>query len=360
MNSPHRFVVVGLVVGLLVASTDLHAQSRSVTRAAPDTVSRPSPIRAGALVRPETVSVGDPFVFVASVEVPVEATVQWPSIGDTASAVAMRAPARVTSVMTGTTRRETAEYLLSAWDVGVLPLGVPNATVRTTAGVLSVPLNGVRVSVRTVLPGDTSLHVPKPPRDLFPRVVPWWERWWPAAAVVAALLALWWMRRKWRTRVVKKVVPPLDVFARALHDFERLERLALANVGERGRAVALAVEVLRTYLAVRAPTAALSTTSGELLDALQQDDRVPLERLAGLLTETDGIKFARRDVSPDRAQALTHEARAIVEHVEIGERARRKADDEARRANEHIERERKAAHEDDARRASRRKSAGVS
>ena len=43
---------------------------------------------------------------------------------------------------------------------------------------------------------------------------------------------------------------------------------------------------------------------GELLDALQQDDRVPLERLAGLLTETDGIKFARRDVSPVRGSKV--------------------------------------------------------
>jgi hypothetical protein len=338
MNSPHRFVVVGLVVGLLVASTLLHAQSRSVTRAAPDTVSRPSPIRAGALVRPETVSVGDPFVFVASVEVPVEATVQWPSIGDTASAVAMRAPARVTSVMTGTTRRETAEYLLSAWDVGVLPLGVPNATVRTTAGVLSVPLNGVRVVVRTVLPGDTSLHVPKPPRDLFPRVVPWWERWWPAAAVVAALLALWWMRRKWRTRVVKKVVPPLDVFARALHDFERLDRLGRAHVGERGRADARAVEVLRTYLA-GVPHGGLGPQPAQIAGCCSRTIVFRSNAPAGCSPKPT-VKFARRDVSPGRARSARHV---------VGECARRSGH-EARRANEYINASARR-HEDDARRA---------
>ncbi len=96
---------------------------------------------------------------------------------------------------------------------------------------------------------------------------------------------------------------PPDVFVRAMLDFDRLQRLALVDAGERGRGVALAVEILRTYLAARAPRATLALTSPELEQAIADDERVPRDRLMSLLLDADFIKFAHHGVSRERARA---------------------------------------------------------
>ncbi len=330
------------------------AQSQTPSAAA---VPRVAPaLRAGTLVRPESVSVGDPFVFVVSVEVPANARVEWPSIVDTAAVVAMREPVRVTSSEKGPARVETATYELAAWDVGVLPIGLPDATVRVGGQALRVPMGAARVVVRTVLPGDTTLHTPKPAKALFPRVIPWWERWWPALAVVAALGLLWWLWRRRRQAVAGAARPTLDVYARAMRDFERLERLALLDAGEGGRFVALAIEIVRSYLSARLPAATLSLTTPELVVVMADDIRVPIAALLTLLDEADGIKFARRPVTAARARQLAADARAIVEQIERAEQARIAAEAAARAAREQQERERDQAIEDDARRKSRAKS----
>lgn len=319
----------------------------------------PSTLRAGFVVRPDTVTVGDPFVLTVSIEVPNSASVQWPSINDSTAMVAMRAPTRVTSEIRGDVRRETAVYALAAWNVGIIPIGLADANVRLSSGSVSVPLRAARIVVRTVLPGDTSLHVPKPARAPFPLVVPWWEQWWPVFAVAGALAALWWMWRRRRRRRSPLVTPKrLDVFARAMHDFERLEKLALADAGERGRAAALAVEVTRTYLAARNPQATLAHTSDGLLAAIANDSRMPHDRLASLLHDVDRIKFAHAGVSGLRADALQREARVVVELVESAERAKQQAQQDAERDAEQVDRGQRAANEDRSRRAARRPTKG--
>ncbi|MEO7522258.1 MAG: hypothetical protein ABIW79_10615 [Gemmatimonas sp.] len=328
--------------------------ARATSQAAARTDSVPG-VKSGFLVRPDTVMVGDPFVLVVSVVVPNSARVEWPSINDTAAVVAMRAPVRVQSAPDGVSRRETAEYELAAWDVGALAIGMPDPVVRNGSTVIKVPLADARVFVQTVLPADTSLHVPKPAKALFPRVVPWWQRWWPALAVMLALALLWWFIKRRRKVVDVQRALPVDIFARAIHDFDRLDRLALADAGERGRAVALAVEILRVYVVSRIPDGALSLTSGELLSATSEDDRLPHDRLARLLLEADAIKFARRVVQGARAKELTAEARRVVESVEAAHQARIAAEAERREEAERLERESRVTADDDARRRSRRK-----
>ena len=353
------------IVTLLMVAPHAGAQTATAAAAVPASAAQPPAgpqpvptipgVKSGFLVRPDTVQVGDPFVLVVSVVVPNGARIEWPSITDTAAVVAMRAPVRVQSVPDGVSRRETAEYELAAWDVGALPLGLPDATVRIGTASLRVPLGDAAVFVQSVLPGDTTLHVPKPAKALFPRMLPWWERWWPALVVVAALLLLWWFLKRRRTTVVARQAAPLDVYARAIKDFERLDRLALHDAGERGRAVALAVEILRVYLMSRVPAAALSLTTGELLEATGDDGRVPHDRLGALLTEADAIKFARRLVQGTRAKELTAEAQGIVESVEAVHQARIAAAEEARRLAAQAERTARQAEEDEARKKSRRK-----
>lgn len=347
-----------LLTALCVVAMSVHAPVRlSQAQSASSLVPSPAPrLRAGTLVRPDTVQVGDPFVFVVSVEVPQTARVEWPSITDTSAVVAMRAPVRVRTTDRGQVRIEVATYELAAWDLGSLPIGLPDVQVHLGTNTLRVPLAATRVNVKTVLPGDTTLHKPKPAKALFPRVVPWWERWWPALAVVAGLLLLWWLWRHRRQASTMKSRAPLDVYARAMHDFERLERLSLVDAGEGGRYVALAVEVLRTYLSARVPAATLSHTTPELVVVLADDIRVPIAQLLTLLEESDGIKFARRAITPVRARALAGDARGIVEQIERAEQARIAAIAAQREAQARAEREAAVQLENEARRRSRSKS----
>jgi hypothetical protein len=165
-----------------------------------------------------------------------------------------------------------------------------------------------------VLPADTALHVPKPTRDILAAQPPWW-RWILIGLAVLALvsLLLWWYLRRRRR---KPPPTPVDALQYAEKEFARVEKMGLLGIGERGRFVALMVEVLRDYFALRVPGAASSLTSTELVQYLKSRPELPVQRLGSLLAEVDLVKFARRAVTAERARELGHEARAIVRDVE--------------------------------------------
>lgn len=353
--------LMGLVAVVGAASSLLPAAMLVAQGATPRATaqSATAPLRAGLLVSPDTVAVGDPFMLRVVVEVPATATVQWPSLGDSAAMVAMRAPTRVTSELRGDRRQETAEYSLAAWRTGLLPVGLADVVVRDANGVRSVPLSDARIVVQSVLPGDTTLHVPKPARELFPRQVPWWETWLPALLVMVGLLLLWWLWRRRRIRTSIASVPPADPYDRAMQDFDRLDRMALADLGECSRAVALSTEVLRTYLSARSSRARLSCTSGELVEALQVDRRVPHARLEALLRDSDVIKFGPFASAAPRARAVQADARALVDAVERAEQAQRVAEAKAQAEADAREVSVKRADEEAARRRSRRPKVGA-
>lgn len=346
-----RQTVVALVAVVLCGHS-LLAQAVDTSFLSPRSGNR---IRVGALVQPDTVEVGDLFTYVVTVAVPADARVEWPTIADSAAVVAMRGPVKVTDEGTKIgERRERGVYTLSAWDVGRLAISMPDMIVRFGASVVKVPMGDATIFVRSVLPGDSTQHSPKPARELFPRVLPWWQQWWPAILVLAALTMLWWLwRRRRRAGPAAVAKGVLDPFARAQHEFDRLERLGLADAGEAGRFVALSLDILRWYLAARVPAASLSLTSEELIAAIGKDPRVPHDRLWSLLADTDGIKFAAHLVSPNRARELAATARHVVEHIEGAEQAQRAAEELARRAAEEAALREAQEGEDRARRASR-------
>ena len=86
----------------------------------------------------------------------------------------------------------------------------------------------------------------------------------------------------------------------------------MVEAGERGRFVALVVEVLRDYLAARVDRAIPALTSAELLRAVQSVAGVPVTRLSAVLDNADLVKFARHRISADGARELAREARSIV------------------------------------------------
>jgi hypothetical protein len=287
------------ICALLLATSRLSAQATGA----------PIAIQAAVGIEPDTVRIGDPFLVQIGIRAPLGATIAFPPPPDSTGAVQGLDPVRVETRPDSGGVVQWGYYRVAAWDVGDQTISLGDVVVTLAGRTRRIPLAGHKVFVASVLPADSAQRVPKPPRPLFEFGAPlWW--WWLALAVLAVLLLLlWWW---WRRRKRGAAPPAVDPFLYAEKEFARIEALRLVEAGERGRYVALMVEILRDYLAARYAAARLSHTSTELLAVLRSERAVPHERLDRVLTETDLIKFARRPVTPERARELGREARAIV------------------------------------------------
>jgi len=276
----------------------------------------PQPVRSGVSVSRDTVTIGEPFEVRVRVRAPADAEITFPDNPDTAGTVQARDPRTITVTDSVQARDEMAIYHLAAWDVGDQPIRIGNVHVvyEGATGVTDRPIGigNLHVFVRSVLPADSALRVPKPARPLWEiKPFPWWILALIAAAIAIGLGVWWWIRRR-RRRPQPVVV--VDPYARALREFNRLEAMGLVDAGERTRFVALAVEVLRDYLAARHPDASLALTSRELVGAMRKHATVSVEQLSRVLHEADLAKFAAWSLNEERARALAREARALVEH----------------------------------------------
>jgi hypothetical protein len=280
---------------------------------APATDAAAQGVQLGIAVRPETVTVGTRFVVAARLRAPEGATIAWPTAPDTSETLEIVSSRMLDSASDSLRTEETARWRLAAWDTGTITIVFEDAVVTAPDLERRIPLRA-RVYVRSVLPADTALQVPKPPRDIMAADPPWW-RWAALALLIAAVLGvlLWWYLRRRRR---KPPPAPVDAMQYAEREFARVERMGLLEAGERGRFVALMVEVLRDYLALRLPGAAPSLTSTELLRFLRSRSDLPVQRLASVLTEADLVKFARRPVTAERAREIGQEARTITREVE--------------------------------------------
>lgn len=273
-----------------------------------------APVQYGVTLSRDTVTIGEPFEVRVRVRAPAGAGIRFPDNPDTTGMVHARDPRVVTTTDSVQALDQTAVYRVAAWDVGTQPVVLGDVQVRWTGvddrGERTVPLGGIEVYVRSVLPADSSLHVPKPARPLWEtRPFPWWLLAALLAAIALGLLIWWWVRRR-RRPPAPVVVDPYD---RARREFNRIEAMGLVDVGERTRYAALVVEVLRDYLAARYPEAGLPLTSRELVAALRRRPAVVGERLARVLHEADLAKFAGWTLDEPQARALGAEARAIVD-----------------------------------------------
>ena len=270
-------------------------------------------------VRPDTVTIGQPITVLIRIQAPAGATIEFPAGPDSGATVELLDP-RAVSAFSGDSAAnpnvvdQVARYRMAAWDVGVQPIELGPATVTLGGEANEFPVTVGEIFVQSVLPTDSAQRVPKPARELFaPRAV-WWWPWLPIllAVLLAAGIFWWWWRRRRRRAQAAIPVDPYDLAER---EFARIEALGLLEAGERGRFVALMVEVMRDYLASRVATAHPSLTSSELIEVMRSAPAVPVERLTPVLSEADLIKFARRPVSAERAREIAREARAIVKDI---------------------------------------------
>jgi len=276
-------------------------------------VAQQIPVQAGVSVTPQTVRIGDPFRVVVGIRAPAGSTIDFPNPPDSTTPVQALDPLSVTTKADSTAVVQYATYRVAAWDVDSQRVKLGDVIVTLRGVSRHVALTAPVVFVKSVLPADSALRVPKPPRPLFVSGAwPWWI--WLLLAAVAALVIglLWWWWRRRRLRPALALV--VDPYVHAQQEFDRIDALGLLQAGERGRYVALMVEVLREYLSLQIAPASLALTSGELTGVLRHHPTVPFDQLARLLADADLVKFARKPVSADRAADFGREARAIVQH----------------------------------------------
>ncbi|MDQ6768582.1 MAG: hypothetical protein M3Z54_01170 [Gemmatimonadota bacterium] len=278
----------------------------------PQIAARTLPVQMGYKVSPDTVIIGQSFNLFVKVLAPKGVRFEFPAGPDTTVQNGVRPielrGEKIVSMLGDTA---VALYHLVAWDVGVQPLRIPDVRVTFGGEERRPPLAGASVFVKSVLPADTALRIPKPPRPVI--VLPVFN-WWPWLALLAAIIVaslLFWAWRRYRNRPQA----PVDPYVRAQRDFERIERMGLLE-NSRGREyLALMVDVAREYLAARVPGVRRSDTTSELLRAMQPRDGVEAE-LPRLLERADLVKFARADVSSEEAREAGLAICAIVDHVE--------------------------------------------
>lgn len=267
-------------------------------------------LRYGIVKSKDTVTVGEPFEIRVRVRAPSDAEIRFPDNPDTSGTVQGRDPRTIEVSDTVQFLDLTAIYHVAAWDVGRQPVRLDDAVVTWGGSEKRVPLDSIEVFVRSILPADSTLRVPKPPRPIFEaKPFPWWLLALLAAAVAIGLGIWWWMRRRGR--------PPapviVDPYQRALRELTRIEGMGLVAAGERTRYAALVVEVLRDYLAARFADASLALTSRELVSILRKHPTVSLDLISRVLHEADLAKFAAFSLPEDRARNLARDARKIIE-----------------------------------------------
>jgi hypothetical protein len=270
------------------------------------------PVQMGYRVSPDTVLIGQPFNLFIKVHAPQGVRFEFPSGPDTTTQNGIR-PIELRGEKLVTMLGDTAValYHLVAWDIGRQALRFPDVRVTFDGQERRPALGAASVFVKSVLPADTSLRVPKPPRPLIVLAVFNWLLWLAVlAAAIAAALA-WWAWRRYRNRPKA----PVDPYARAQQQFARIEARRLLEEGRSAEYYAAMVDVAREYLAARVPGVRRSDTTSELLRTMQPRDGVEAE-LPRLLDRADLVKFARAVVSLEEAREAGQALRAIVDHVE--------------------------------------------
>ncbi|HJP86812.1 MAG TPA: hypothetical protein VJ852_12535 [Gemmatimonadaceae bacterium] len=272
----------------------------------------PLPVQMGYRVRPDTVLIAQPFDLFIKVLAPRGVRFEFPSGPDTATQNGIR-PIELRGEKLVSMLGDTAValYRLVAWDVGTQPLRFSDVRVTFQGQERTIPLGGASVFVKSVLPADTSLRIPKPARPLIVLPVINWLLWAALLAAAIALVLLWWAWRRWRNRPK----PPIDPYVRAQQEFARIAGRKLLEKDEPEEYVAAMVDVVREYLAARVPGVRRSNTSSELLQAMKPEHGVEAE-LPRILDRADLVKFARGSVPRDEAANIGSLTREIVDHVE--------------------------------------------
>lgn len=271
----------------------------------------PVPIQLGFALDRDTVTVGDHVTLIVRVFAPHGSQFSFPAGPDTVHKAGTY-PVELIGTRAATMQGDTAVagYRLAAWDVGSQPVNFPDIVVTYRGQKQLVPLAGINLFVRSVLPGDTALRKPKPARPLIALTVFDWKKWLPLLLLLLLALLGWWLWRRYRRRAAL----PLDPYERAKAEFARVAGEYPPDREPPRHAVEM-VDVMRDYLAARVTGVRRSFTTRELLPKMTLSGAAE-RSLPSLLDRADLIKFARATATPAEAAIAGDSARAIVDEIE--------------------------------------------
>lgn len=269
------------------------------------------PVQAGITLERDTLTVGQVVRLSVRVRAPRGATINFPAAVDSLGPVqSLEPPSVKDGADTAAFADRIATYRLAAWDMGLQAIRLGDVLVQTDVAERRVALVLPTVFVKSVLPADSTLRIPKPARPLLVAAppAPWW--WWALAALAALVLILlaWW----WSLRRGRDAQRTGDPYADAAAAFERVEKLRLVDAGEHGRHAALMTDVLRRYLSDRLEPVSLAQTTSELLVELRDSPTVDQAAVRTLLERVEPVKFGAAPLNADDARGIGDDARAIV------------------------------------------------
>ena len=273
------------------------------------------------IVTPAAPAIGDPITIELRVRAPAGADVRFPVLPDTGTRIEPLDPRAIRDASTADGVDRTAIYRLIAWDTGAVAPAFSDVIVRRDGRDQRYPVQLGPLTIRSVLPADTTLRVPKPAADALDAPSLRWRLWLGLAVVLALLIASY---RRWRRWKRERTEAPPDAIGAARAAFAHAGALNLLEAGEPGRHLLAHIGVMRRYLAERWPVAGADLTAQELAHVLPRGDFPILpDRVVSLVARGEGVAFARARIENSEAQQLGAEAMAVVEDLETVWAARR-------------------------------------
>ena len=285
-----------LLVAWVVITTDTGAQQPATTD--------PPEVQAVAGAAPDTVTVGDPFIVRVGVAAPAGSRVEFPLF----SLVEPVESADSLKVTRDSVGRWIATYTLRGWiPADSLVARLPFRLIRADGSRQDHAIRVRLPSVASVLPADSSLHVPRPAKAVLPVSIPSTagSAWLiPAALLAALILAV--IAYSLRGRGPRSPVPadPRDL---ALAELAAIESERLTERGDVDLYFVRTSRVLRRYLALAAALGE-ELTSSELLH-VAGTERLPstaIEELRNLLRSADRVKFSGAGGRADEEAARSY------------------------------------------------------
>ena len=274
-----------------------------------------------ARVTPDAPAIGEPITIELRVRAPVGAEVRFPVLPDTGTRIEPLDPRTIRDASTAEGVDRTAIYRLIAWDTGAVTPAFTDIIVRRDGRDQRFPVQLGALTIRSVLPADTTLRVPKPAADALDAPSLRWRLWLGLAVLLALLIAGY---RRWRRWQRERADAPPDAIGVARAAFAHARALNLLEAGEPGRHLLAHIGVMRRYLAERWPVAGADLTAQELAVALPRGDFPILpDRVVSLIARGEGVAFARARIENGEAMQLGAEAAAVVEDLETVWAARR-------------------------------------
>ncbi|WP_338864296.1 hypothetical protein [Myxococcus stipitatus] len=260
------------------------------------------PLDVSVRVEPQQVRIGDPFTYHVVLTHPKDHRYELAvpkEMGDFEFLDQTRQPHEGTDSST-----TTFAIRMSAFALGSVAVPALEFDVETPEGPRRYSLPGRTIDVASTLPADADgqgadLFDIQPPQELPIRS---WRLVLTLLGLLATAVLAWLLIRWWKNRPKHVVVvPPLPLDVRTRKALDTLKTEDLPARGLVKDHYFRLSEIIRGYLGERYGFEALECTSSELMASLRRLSPLglPEDKLMRFVSESDMVKYARADASPE-------------------------------------------------------------